>query len=94
MVLSAGFFDALARSVRRLPPTLLLHGSDDDVVPLSAAERVSRTLARLRVPHALVVYPGQGHGLDASLRPDGFARALTFLGAPVAADGAAAAATQ
>lgn len=82
VVLSGGFFGALAPRVHRLPPTLLLHGSDDDVVPVAEAERVARALARLRVPHALVVYPGQGHGLDASVRPDGLARALVFLGAP------------
>ncbi len=82
VVLSGGFFPAFDAGVRRLPPTLLLHGSDDDVVPLAEAERVERALTRLRVPHALVVYPGQGHDLDASLRPDGLARTLTFLGAP------------
>jgi carboxymethylenebutenolidase len=81
VVLSGGFFDALAPTVRRLPPTLLLHGSDDDVVPLSAAQRVDSTLARLHVPHALVVYPGRGHGLDAETRPDGIRRTLSFLGA-------------
>jgi len=82
VVLSGGFFGSLADRVRRLPPTLLLHGSDDDVVPLAEAERVARALDRLRVPHALIVYPGQGHGLDASLRPDGIARAVAFLDAP------------
>lgn len=67
--------------MRRLPPTLLVHGGADDVVPLAEAERVDRTLARLRVPHALVVYPGEGHGLDVSTRAEGVARALEFLGA-------------
>ena len=85
VVLSGGFFDALAPTVHRLPPTLLLHGSDDDVVPLSAAQRVERTLARLHVPHRLVVYPGRGHGLDAETRPDGIARTLAFLDAPTVA---------
>ena len=82
VVLSGGFFDALAPAVRRLPPTLLLHGSDDDVVPLAEAWKVERALARLHVPHALIVYPGQRHGLDAATRPDGIARAVAFLRAP------------
>src|SRR5689334_15205508 len=49
VVLSGGFFSALANRVRHLPPTLLLHGSEDDVVPLAEARRVEHTLARLHV---------------------------------------------
>lgn len=78
VVLSGGFFDSLAPRVRRLPPTLLLHGSRDDVVPLAAAERVDSTLARLGVPHQLVVYPDQKHGLTPDLDPNAEARAVRF----------------
>lgn len=78
VVLSGGFFDSLAPRVQRLPPTLLLHGDRDDVVPLAEALEVDSTLARLGVPHQLVVYPGQGHGLTEELDPNAEARAVRF----------------
>lgn len=92
VVLSGGFFPTLARDVRFLPPTLLLHGDADRTVPLAEARRVERTLASLGVAHALVVYPGQGHGIARASIPDGVARAAAFLEAPDAATGAARAA--
>jgi non-heme chloroperoxidase len=42
-------------------PTLILHGDDDQIVPIDAAARASKRL----VPHAnLTVYPGAPHGLS------------------------------
>jgi carboxymethylenebutenolidase len=78
VVLSGGFFDALAPTVRRLPPTLLLHGAADDVVPVAAAWRVDSTLAQLGVEHRLVIYPAQGHGLSPDVDPDAERRAVRF----------------
>ncbi|MFZ4518541.1 MAG: prolyl oligopeptidase family serine peptidase [Microthrixaceae bacterium] len=43
-------------------PVLLLQGAEDLVVPLSQAEVLSEALAARSVPHALVVFPGEGHG--------------------------------
>ncbi|CAI8778325.1 Non-heme chloroperoxidase [Pseudomonas sp. IT-P12] len=41
-------------------PTLIIHGDDDQIVPIDAAGRASKKL----VPHALLkVYPGAPHGL-------------------------------
>jgi len=41
-------------------PTLIVHGDDDQIVPIAAAALASKTL----VPHAeLKVYPGAPHGL-------------------------------
>lgn len=41
-------------------PTLILHGDDDQIVPIDAAARASAKL----IPHAkLVVYPGAPHGI-------------------------------
>jgi non-heme chloroperoxidase len=41
-------------------PTLIIHGDDDQIVPIDAAGRASKRL----VPHAeLKVYPGAPHGL-------------------------------
>ena len=76
--IGSGFFDALRPTVRRMPPTLLLHGEADDVVPLARARAVDSTLRQLHVPHELVVYPGQKHGFDGSKDPDARARTLRF----------------
>lgn len=76
--IGGGLFDSLRPAVRRLPPTLLLHGADDDVVPLARARAVDSTLRRLGVVHELVVYPGQKHGFDESADPDARARAVRF----------------
>jgi len=82
VVLSGGFFPALAPAVHHMPPTLLLHGDADDVVPVQEAWRVDTALTRLGVPHALVVFPGGDHSLDDSLAPEAMRRAMEFLQAP------------
>ncbi|GJG85243.1 hypothetical protein tb265_04240 [Gemmatimonadetes bacterium T265] len=76
--IGSGLFDSLRPVVRRLPPTLLLHGRDDDVVPLARALAVDSTLRRLGVVHQLVVYPGQKHGLDGRADLDAQARTVRF----------------
>ncbi len=57
-------------------PTLILHGDDDQVVPIDAAGRAS---ARI-VEHArLVVYPGAPHGLTSTHKDEVNADLLRFL---------------
>lgn len=45
-----------------LPPTLILHGDQDDVVPISEAREFAREAQRLGYRCELEEYPGQGHG--------------------------------
>jgi Dipeptidyl aminopeptidases/acylaminoacyl-peptidases len=78
VVLSGGFFNSLAPTIKSMPPTLLLHGADDTTVPVREALRVQSTLARLRIPHELVVYPGQGHRLTPDRDADAAARAIRY----------------
>ncbi len=47
-------------------PVLLLQGSDDRVVPPSQAEVLVEALRRNGVPHAYVLFPGEGHGFSAA----------------------------
>ncbi|MDW3715663.1 MULTISPECIES: alpha/beta fold hydrolase [unclassified Pseudomonas] len=57
-------------------PTLILHGDDDQIVPVDAAARAS---ARL-VPHAkLVIYPGAPHGITDTHKEKLGADMLAFL---------------
>ncbi len=46
-------------------PTLIFHGEKDERVPLGQSQETYRTLKRLGVKTQLIVYPDQGHGLDA-----------------------------
>ena len=43
-------------------PTLVLQGADDEVVPQSQAELIVAALERNGVPHAYLLFPGEGHG--------------------------------
>ena len=52
--------DRLAR------PVLLLQGEDDRVVPPSQAEVLLAALTANGVPHAFVLFPGEGHGFRRS----------------------------
>ncbi|WP_370662016.1 alpha/beta fold hydrolase [Massilia timonae] len=57
-------------------PTLIIHGDDDQVVPIDAAGRASRRL----VPHAqLIVYPGAPHGLTDTHKDQVNADLLAFV---------------
>jgi dipeptidyl aminopeptidase/acylaminoacyl peptidase len=44
------------------PPTLLLHGDEDGLVPIDHSERMSAALVGAGVTTDFVVFPGQGHG--------------------------------
>ncbi len=56
----------IARSPRFAPqpaaPTLLLHGSDDGLVPVTQADRLAAHRESLGLPTRLVIYPGAPHG--------------------------------
>ncbi|MFY2558311.1 alpha/beta hydrolase fold domain-containing protein [Corallococcus terminator] len=58
----------------RSPPTLLLHGGADSVVPLDASRALAARLAQAGVPHALFTLPYAEHGFD--IWDGGFGRQL------------------
>ncbi len=63
-------------------PLLLLQGADDAVVPPSQSEAVRDALARQGVPHAYVLYEGEGHGFRrAETVVHALETELAFLGA-------------
>jgi acetyl esterase/lipase len=62
-----------------MPPTLVLHGQNDPVVPADQARRLADALTRSGVPHELVVIPAAGH-MDFGADPDAVgARVRAFL---------------
>jgi acetyl esterase/lipase len=47
----------------KLPPTLIIHGDRDEVVPLEQSERFAARAAEAKAPPVkLIVRPGKGHG--------------------------------
>lgn len=45
----------------KYPPTLIVHGDADNVVPLQQAKAMDQALTTAGVPHKLEVIPGGGH---------------------------------
>jgi len=71
----------LTRPERFRVPLLLLQGADDEVVPPSQSEAIRDALAAHGVPHAYVLYEGEGHGFrKAETTIDVLERSYAFLG--------------
>lgn len=50
----------------RFPPTLILHGEADTIVPVSEAHKLDHALTSARVPHQSHLFPGEGHWFSLS----------------------------
>ena len=62
------FFGGLPKEMklfmRRLCPTLILHGEDDAIIPVSEAYYLEEVLQKKNVPYAIKIYPRIGHGFE------------------------------
>ena len=65
--------------ITRFPPTLILHGAADPIVPVANSYAVESVLKNLGVPHEIAVYPGQGHVLVGKAQVDAGRRVSGFL---------------
>ena len=82
------------------PPTLLMHGSRDELVYPKQSRRLAATLAQLGVRHQFIETPWDTHGFDANLKGPGglfwtyalehFLSAVTATPSPIAVAGTAA----
>jgi carboxymethylenebutenolidase len=77
---AGGIFSGYEGGMRRLPPTLILHGSADQRVRVSEAHRLQRAAKRFGAPVQIKIYEGEGHRLSRSAAADASRRALEFLG--------------
>ena len=60
--LSGGLPEPYAsQATSHLPPTLVLHGEADNIVPVSQARELTTLLQRLGVAHETVILKGEGH---------------------------------
>jgi dienelactone hydrolase len=73
-----GLPDVLVKDVKTLPPTLILHGDADAIVPVSEARSLESVLKSRRIPHDLRIYGGQGHGFNPETFEDSARRTIAF----------------
>lgn len=73
------FSGSLLHSPTHLPPTLIIHGALDPLVPVASAYQLAQTLQTLGVPYQIQVYPNEGHmGFQLNDEFDAMSRSLTF----------------
>ena len=61
------------------PPTLLLHGGRDGLVPVAQSKKLKAQLDKVGVPSDLVVYPAEGHGWQGANLTDAYNKIGQFL---------------
>jgi phospholipase/carboxylesterase len=67
--------DIFAAEIKSRPPVLLIHGDQDQMIPVQALMHAAQGLAALEVPVEWHVSPGIGHGID----PEGLRHGAEFL---------------
>ncbi len=73
-----GLPDLFTWNLKRFPPTLILHGDADDVVPVAEARKLEKLFGEKKFPFEIRVYPGQGHRFHGDDDKDAFQRSLRF----------------
>jgi carboxymethylenebutenolidase len=73
-----GLPEPLVKEVKSLPPTLILHGDADPIVPVTEARALEKLFKEKNVPYELQIYAGQGHGFFGETGRDALKRALAF----------------
>jgi phospholipase/carboxylesterase len=56
--------DQFAGEIRSRPPVLLVHGDQDQLIPVQALFHAAQGLSALDVPAEWHISPGTGHGID------------------------------
>ena len=74
-----GFPREMKFFMRRLCPTLILHGDADATVPVEEAHHLQQILAKKSIPYEMQIYPGAGHGFTGEVWLDARRRTLAFL---------------
>jgi len=67
--------DQFAAEIKSRPPVLLVHGDQDQMIPVQALLHAAQGLAALEVPVQWHISPGIGHGID----PEGLRHGGEFL---------------
>jgi len=64
---------------RRLCPVLILHGEQDETVPVQEAYYLQQILEAKRIAYEMQMYPGVGHGFSGEIWRDARLRSFAFL---------------
>jgi len=59
-----GVIPELRDRASSMPPTLILHGEADSVIPVSEAKDLDALLTKANRPHEMHLYPGVDHGFN------------------------------
>lgn len=78
----AEFYGGLPKEMkffmRRLCPTLILHGDADPTIPVEEAYQLRDLLDKKRIPYEMRIYPGIGHGFPNAIWQDAQQRTIAF----------------
>lgn len=69
-----------AQASPSFPPTLVIHGNADTVVPVTLAHALQTRLSALRIPHEQLLLPGEGHWFSAPAQLRILGAVAAFLG--------------
>ena len=79
--LSGGLPDPYStRATATFPPTLILHGDQDNVVPVTEAHALEQLLTRLGVQHKIEILRGEGHWFSSAAQLRILTAVAAFLG--------------
>ena len=73
------FIDGPPQEALAMPPTLILHGDADTVVPVREAHKLNALFKDWQTPFEIKIYPGAGHGFRGDDEKDAWNRTLEFL---------------
>jgi carboxymethylenebutenolidase len=59
-----GLIPTLRDQATSMPPTLIIHGEADTIIPVSEAKDLDALLTKARRPHEMHLYPGVEHGFN------------------------------
>jgi carboxymethylenebutenolidase len=74
-----GMSGIIASGLERMPPTLILHGEADNLVPVEEAHRLERLFKAKHIVFESKIYQGTGHGFSGAVADDAWQRTLHFL---------------
>jgi dipeptidyl aminopeptidase/acylaminoacyl peptidase len=66
-------------SIEHLPPTLILHGQDDEIVPVRHALEVKQLCQKKGFYFEMELYPGAGHNFSGAFMRTAIERVIVFL---------------
>src|SRR5579864_1235353 len=74
-----GMLKEMKLFTRRLCPVLILHGEQDETVPVQEAYYLQQILEAKRIAYEMQIYPGVGHGFSGEIWRDARLRSFAFL---------------